>query len=192
MRQIESFFWGIIAALGALLIELIVFIIASVNTSSKNAIPFQELFLLPAFLIGAVLIEEIFKYLVISKRVELYSLEKSYIVNSLFVGLGFVSTEFWLLSSSGVALSNQIILELSIIHLGTSGIIGYIIATRNPKKISTFLFAIAIASIFHGGYNFLIQKREYLENYSIFLLLGILIAMNFFNLLGISRKLAQK
>ena len=191
MRQLESFFWGIIAALGALFIELLVFIGFSAYQNSAALLSFSQVFSLPQLVVVAACTEELFKYLIIYKRIDLYSLEKSYIVNALFVGLGFAATEFWLITSFGTLPPTQILGELAIIHLGTSGIIGYIIATKNPKRISTFLYAIFIATLFHSGYNLLIQKREFVENYLIFLLLGLLVFINILNFLRISRKLAQ-
>ncbi len=171
MRQLESFFWGIIAALGALFVELLIFIGLSTYNSSMSNVSFSQLFLLPGFVIVAAATEEMFKYLIIAKRVDLYSLEKSYIVNALFVGLGFAATEFWLLASSGALPSRQILGELAILHLGTAGIIGYLVATKNPKRVSTFLYTISLVTFFHASYNFLIQKREYAQNYLIFLFL---------------------
>ena len=72
MRQIESFFWGIIAALGALFIELLVFIGFSAIQNSGIRLSFSQLFLLPGFVIAAAFIEESFKYLIIAKRIDLY------------------------------------------------------------------------------------------------------------------------
>jgi hypothetical protein len=191
MRQFESFFWGIIAALGALFVQLMIFIgFMTFNNPAANT-SFSALYLLPQFIILSALIEESFKYLIIAKRIELYSLEKSYVVNSLLVGLGFAATELWLLSSQATLPSPQILSELAIIHIGTAGLIGYLVATKNPKKFSTFLGAITLVTFFHAGYNFLIQKRGLAENYLILALLGFLIAINLINLLRISRKLAQ-
>ena len=191
MRQLESFFWGIIAALGALLVQLVFFIGLTASSATSVETSFSQLFILPHFIILAASIEEMLKYLVISKRVELYSLEKSYIVNSLFVGFGFIATEAWLLMNAGTLPSNQILAELAIVHLGTAGIIGYLVATKNPKKISTFLYTIFIVTLFHASYNFLIQHRGHYQNYIIFFLLALLVSINLLNLLRISHKLAQ-
>lgn len=191
MRQIESFFWGIIAALGALFVQLVIFIVFSIYMKPGAEISFSQLFMLPQFIIFSAFIEESFKYLVISKRVEAYSLKKSSIVNSLFVGLGFMATEFWLISNSQPIPPVRTFVELAIVHLGTAGIIGYLMALKNPKRIISFLYIVALVTALHSSYNLLIQRRDPLQDYLIFLLLGALIIANIFNLLRVNRKLAR-
>ena len=190
MRQIESFFWGIIAALGALFVQLLVFIGFSFFSNSQTEFTFSQLFILPQFVIAAAFIEETFRYLIISKVVEMYSLSKSFIINSLFVGLGFAATEFLLLETSGNLPNNQILSELAIVHIGISGIIGYLVAVKNPQRVWTFIYVVTLATILHSSYNFLIQKREFFQSYPILILLGLIILTNLFNLLRINRKLA--
>lgn len=189
MRQLESFFLGIIAALGALFVELVIYILATLFFNFALEMSFTELFFLPQFIIIAAFIEEAFKYLIIAKRVEYFSIEKTYIVNSLIVGAGFAATEFWLLSTSNSLPNLQILLELAIIHLGSAGLMGYLLAFNNPKKISTFFYISMFATFFHASYNFLIQKRGYIENTLIILLLAFLVIANLVNFLRISSKL---
>lgn len=191
MTQIESFFLGIIAALGALVVELIVFIGLSSFTNFAPGISFLGLFMLPQMIIVGAFIEEAFKYIVIAKRVDEISLGRSYLTNSLFVGLGFLATELLLIFESSSLPQARIIAEIATIHIGTAGIIGYIVATKNPKKISSFLFAIIIATIFHASYNLLVLNRTQVANYTIFALLGVVIFINIMNLLRINRSLAQ-
>ena len=135
MRQIESFFWGIIAALGALVIELILFIYFSIFSIHQADVSFSQLFTIPQFIILGVLIEELFKYIIISKCVERISSGILYIVNSIFVGLGFFLTEIGLASTTGTLPGANILIEVAIIHIGTAALIGYIVATKNPKKL---------------------------------------------------------
>ena len=168
MAQIESIFWGIIAALGALVIELVFFIGSSIYINPTMEISFSQFFIIPQFIIVAACIEEIFKYIVISKRIERLSFEKSYIINSLLVGLGFFGVEIMLILTSKNLPAVQFLIEIAILHMGTSGLIGYFVAIKNPKKITTFLLAIIFAVAFHASYNLLILKREYVQNYLIF------------------------
>ncbi len=191
MRQMESFFWGIIAALGALVIELIAFIYFSIFSFHQADISFSALFIIPKFIILGVFIEESFKYIIISKCVERMSLGRSYIINSLFVGLGFFLTEIGLASTTGVLPRANILTEVAIIHIGTAGLIGYIIATKNPKRLWVFLYTLIWASFFHGSYNFLITNRTSTINYVIFALLGMLLLINILNIIRINKKLAQ-
>jgi len=192
MTQIESIFWGIIAALGALVIELVFFIGSSIYINPTMEISFSQFFIIPQFLVVAVCIEEIFKYIVISKRIERLSLEKSCIINSLFVGLGFFGVEMALILMSKNLPGIQSLIEIAIVHIGTSGLIGYFVATKNPKKITTFLLAIVFAIVFHASYNLMVLKREFIQNYFIFTILGLLILFNIANFFSISRKLAQE
>ena len=191
MAQIESIFWGIIAALGALVIELVFFIGSSIYFSPSTEISFSQFFILPQFIIVAACIEEIFKYIVISKRIDQISFEKSYILNSLFVGFGFFGVEMVLIFMSKNLPEIQFLIEIAIVHLGTAGLIGYFVATKNPKKIMTFLLAIIFAVAFHASYNLLTLRREYVQNYLIFAILGFLVLLNIANFFRISRKLAQ-
>ncbi|EKE25570.1 MAG: hypothetical protein ACD_5C00114G0003 [uncultured bacterium] len=192
MKQIESFFWGIVAALGALFLQLIIFIGSSILFEGNKEISFDAISLIPAFIISFAFIEEIFKYIVISKMVESYSLHRSFIVNSLFIGLGFAFTEFLLLSSVGNLPDRKILAELATVHIGTSGLIGYLIAIKNPNKIKTFIWITFLATFFHAGYNSLITQREFVQNYMILALLAFLVFYNILNLFRIESKLAQE
>jgi CHASE2 domain-containing sensor protein len=117
------------------------------------------------------------------------SLEKSYIINSLLVGLGFFGVELTLILMSKNLPGAQSLIEIAILHIGTAGLIGYFVATKNPKKITTFLLAIVFAIVFHASYNLLLLQREAIQNYSIFAILGLLILLNIANFFRISNKL---
>lgn len=192
MAQLESFFWGIIAALGALVAELIVFIGFSAYTGASPEVSFSQLFMIPSFILIGACLEEIFKYIVISKRVEMLSLSRSYLINSFLVGLGFFSVELGLISMTGSTPPINLLVEIAIIHTGTSGLMGYIVATRNPKKISTFIFAIALNTLLHSAYNLMVLDRTFVLNYFIFVLLGFILFLNFVNTIRINNKLAQE
>lgn len=191
-NALESIFWGIIAALGALVVELIFFIGFSIYVNPIAEISLSQFFVIPQYILIAVCIEEIFKYIIIAKQIDQFSLEKSYIINSFFVGLGFLGVELALIFISNGFPPIQSLLEIAIIHIGTTGLIGYFVATGNPKKITTFLLAMFFAIAFHASYNLLLLKREPLQNYIVFVILGLLILLNIWNFFRISRKLAQE
>lgn len=191
MRQLESFFWGIIAALGAIVIELIIFIIFSTTMSSASSVSFSQLFIMPQFIILAACIEEIFKYIIIAKKIDTFSFNRTYLLNSFLIGLGFLFIELGLASMSNPLPNLNILTEIAIIHIGTAGIIGYVVATKNPKKVSTFFQAIIFATFFHAAYNLLILERTSALNYKIPTLLAIMVLYNLINLLRINNKLAQ-
>lgn len=191
MAQLESFFLGIIASLGALVIELVVFIGFSFFTNSTSDVTFSQLFTIPQLLVVSVFIEEIFKYIVIAKRVEMMSLGRSYLINSFFVGLGFFAIELGMISMTGTLPATNLLIEIAIIHIGTAGLIGYMIAVGNPRKVGTFLSAVILTAIFHVSYNLLALDRTVLTNYAIFAVLAMLIFFNVINLARINRKLAH-
>jgi hypothetical protein len=189
MKQIESFFWGIIAAFGALVIEFIVFFSVSAYTNQSLETSFLQFLAIPQFIIIAVCIEEIFKYIVILKRVEMLSLEKSYIINSLLVGLGFFAAELAFIYMSVALPDWKTLFGIAILHMGTAGIIGHVIAIRNPKKISTAFYALPLAIIFHTSYNFLVLQGDFWANYGIFTIITLLIFTNIINFFRISREI---
>ena len=186
----ESFLWGIIAAFSALVVEIIVFL--GISAYKNIEFSFDIFFAVPLFFLISACIEELFKYIIISKKVESFSLEKSYIVNAMLVGLGFFGVELGFIYMSSILLPAwNLLVEIGILHIGTAGLIGYIVAIRNPGKFSTFLSAFSIAVIFHATYNLLVMNREFLQNYLVFALLGLLVLINIINLLRISSKINQ-
>ncbi|MEI7891042.1 MAG: hypothetical protein WCI36_03665 [bacterium] len=191
MNQIESFFWGIVASLGAIIVEIVFFIAISSSMSLPANFSFSNLFFIPQFVIASVIIEESMKYLIIAKRVDDISLERTYLLNSWMVGVGFFFVELGLMLTNGSSIYDKSLIEIAIIHIGTAGILGYVVAIKNPSKIKTFFQAIFLTSLLHGAYNFLVIKRNFVFDYFIFTLLFIVIMMNIINLIRINKKLAQ-
>lgn len=189
MKQFESLLWGIIAALGALVVEFIVFISISAYTGQGSEISFFQFFAVPQFIFLFAGIEEFLKYIVISKRIEMLSLEKSYIINSMLVGLGFFGVEFGLIFMSFGLPDWKTLTEIALLHIGTAGLIGYIVAVRNPRKFLTFFYAFLLASAFHATYNLLVLKKEFLQNYLSLALLSLLVLINIINFFRISHKI---
>ena len=192
MNQLESVFWGIIAGLAAIFIELIVFVGYSLATDSSSDISLLKFFSIPAFVIAGVFIEEICKYAVIATRIDLLSLKWSYFLNSLLAGLGFFAVELGLILQAGTLPAYSLIGELALVHMGTCALMGYVVTFRNPKKISTFLLAIFPALVFHGSYNILSLGRNSITDYAVESLLAVLLFFVFLSALDIKRKLAQE
>lgn len=192
MKQIESLFLGIIAALGALVVELFIFAIFGTASLDKNIIA-QDVSSLNYLLVITVLVEEIFKYLIIIKRVESFSMGRILILNSFLVGLGFAGVESSLIyfRSAGGLIPYQSLAEIILIHIFTAGIIGYFIATRNPQKITTSIKAISIAVFIHLAYNIMVIYRNDQISIIILAFLGGLAAINILNLVIIERRLAS-
>ena len=178
MKLFEPFFWGVIAALGALVIEIVFYIIASFFIDPTSTMPFSQFFVVPQFIIAAACIEEILKYIMISKRFSVLPPEKSKLANALAIGLGFFLFELALILITRVSPAPQFLIEIAIVHIGTAGLIGTILIVKNIKKIPAFIYALIAAVIFHSAYNLLTLSRNLMENYLIFVILGLLIALN--------------
>jgi hypothetical protein len=197
MKYLESFFWGILAALGALLTEFIILNILQITAFSKNIMNIELFFSSLPFIAIAATTEEIFKYIVIAKKIEDFFIERSIIFGSFLIGLSFCVVEVALIYTqidrqSLMHFPNlRYVIEICILHLSTAGIIGYFIATSNPAKISTLIKAILCTVSIHFIFNLLALHRGYVVNYLIFILLLFLAAINILNTLRIHKKLAS-
>lgn len=173
MRQIESFFLGIIAALGALVVEIVLFGFQDISR------PF-ELGIYSLF--GMALVEETLKYLFIAGRIEMFSLYRSLVINSFFLGAGFSLVEI-LLRSQGENFeikSAETLLGISgiaVLQMTTAGIMGRTVSWRNPSKIKTFFVAVSPAFLIHFGYN---SAVLYGEKYPLFFIIIPLLAILLF------------
>lgn len=185
MKQIESFFWGIPAALAALLAQIaIVALFLILQDSTGKA----QMDILSQSLLGigiAVLLEEIFKYLIIAKRIDLISLNMSYLFNALLFGLGFALTEqvIGYLNYGRIA-ENELfpVLGAMSVHIITSQFISYRISTTNPMKLSVMIPTIFFATVVHFSYNFLEYSFKYAVLYIAYATLAILLCYTLINI----------
>ncbi len=165
MHQLESFFWGILAALGALLFEFIAFLFASMQqkTLDYSATDFLAL---PAMIILTAAAEEIMKLLVISKRVETFSVCYSFIFNSMLVGLGFAMVEIFLIKEFSLHGSQDLLslIMITIIHISTSAYLGYRVAIHARNKARFIICTLMIAILIHALYNGIISINHPLSN----------------------------
>ena len=195
MKQIESILWGMFAAIGALFFEAVLFALVSIFF-----IPGKELSLnfsspLNYILIASIVTEETFKYLIIAKKIESFSYERSLIINSLLVGLGFSLIELLLIygkffTNLSLPFEPGKIIGLVLLHILISGIIGYFVAFQNAKKYKTFIKTIILVSLIHFSYNALVIYPNEFTNFLIIFLLAILATVNLFNIAVINKKLA--
>lgn len=208
MKQLESFFLGILAALGALVTQVFFLLSATIfinkgansdidvfsllSTSTFSSFEIFPFLILPA----VVLTEELFKYLVIVKRVEPFHVGKSVVLNSFLVGFGFAVIEILIIYESlgDIALANfplQKLAEIALVHIFTSGVIGFFVALKNPASFSTFLKAVSSAFLIHLIYNVMAIFQNTFSNLLIVLFLTILLIINTFNLIGIEKEFAS-
>lgn len=150
MQNIKFFFYGIIAAFGAMFVELVI-----KNILSVEIILATNFFTIitPSLILFA-LTEELFKFFIINKTTA--TLEKSLDIfyGSIFIGLGFAIAEISLLIAERASFVQDnyslALLGILIIHLTTSLLFGYF---SYQKNLSTFIFIVAIATTLHLIYN---------------------------------------
>lgn len=196
MKQVESFFWGIVAAFGALMAELLIFGLFPFFAATEKRLDFalQDYsghFLF--FLAATALIEELFKYIVIAKRLEALFMEKSLFFNSFLVGIGFSFTEIFLIQKNSVinwSSDYQNVLGIALIHIATAGIMGYFLTVNNPRKIKTFLKAIFTTFCIHFSYNALTNSTGWNANYIVCAFFVLLLIANVVCFIRIKKQLA--
>ncbi|MCK9379174.1 MAG: hypothetical protein M0P97_03455 [Candidatus Moranbacteria bacterium] len=190
-KIIQSFFWGIFAAALALVLEMIVRIILEILSIEKSIVfsPFEKFSL---FIILFVAIEEATKFLIVSKKIEYYSFGKLTIIHSLIAGIGFSALEFFLIwqkitTTISAHLSLSIMIQITLLHITTFGIIAYYLAQKKRYTIKPLIFTITI----HSLYNFLILNSEKVFPLYLFSFFAVLVLITAWNLSTIKSKLAS-
>ncbi len=150
--KIKSFFLGILAAFGALVLEIMFSVIFPQSATELNGITF--------FLILIVLIEELAKGIFIYKNSLELQTGREIFENALLVGIGFSFIETIFNFMSPGAGSREIVLfglaGALLVHLATSGIMGYYLAKNPAEKFSGFLKIIIPTFVIHLAYNSLL------------------------------------
>lgn len=185
-KIIQSFFWGIFAAGFALITEMLLQTFFGIILSPAYSLTVFTHLSFSIFLF--VLIEEISKYIVISKKILLYSEGKSTLLNSFVAGAGFSLVElFFIYNFSAPELfTPQTLLQIAILHIATFGIIAYY---STPNKIT--LTPVLFTFIVHFLYNLIVLLGEKTFPLAIPLLLAVLVLLNIWNLFTTGRKLAS-
>jgi len=123
MKIIQPFFFGILAAFGALFFQLAIRIIFIGDGSLPDNFYTQISWLL----LAVILIEEIFKFLLINKYRQEAENKKNFLLGSFLIGLGFSVVEISLLFSSEILTGPALylgMLGVLCIHLATAGFVG--------------------------------------------------------------------
>lgn len=150
-KIIKSFLLGILAALGALFLELVFYLIFPSQETQQDYYNKITLFL---FLIVA--IEELLKVLMIYKNSTELSGENDIFISSFFIGTGFALTELFLKESVRQSLFSLGNLNIILVHILTAGLAGYFIS-KQPAPRKSFLVKIwLLAFSGHLLYNLLI------------------------------------
>jgi hypothetical protein len=147
--KIKLFFFGVIAAFGALLIEMI----ASIIFPKEIAFLFQQItFLLIIF----VIIEELFKFALIWKASFAFQNAKDFFVGSYLIGLGFSLTEIILAgvsAASGKSFAWLPLLGIFIVHTATCVFWGLAIFKKKRGTKIAIALTLFVTVILHLAYN---------------------------------------
>ncbi len=141
------FFEGIIAALGALVLELVLPFFGLINNNASLI-----------FIFSAATIEEIIKYLFIYNNYLKLELKEKIIKNSFFIGLGFAAAEIFLKQLSFEKASALPILGVFLIHLFTASLAGFFLLRKNKQTAFLAIKIIFLNIFLHFVYNFLILR----------------------------------
>ena len=150
MNKIKSFFYGIIAASGATILQQIVLLSLNVQIIDTSH--------LTGLLIFGAFSEEIFKFFVIYKLSQEETLTKNLVLNSLLIGLGFSLVElvFKIWGDLEIVSANFLAyLGIIFIHVLTAGTIGYFLSREKPAHW-TIPAGIFLALLLHLAYNALL------------------------------------
>lgn len=174
MNQLQSFFLGILAAIGALFLE-----IAFLNISEPlTSFSIEKLFSLNYIFFVPIIIEELLKYAFIYKALSRKSEGISLAINSIIFGLGFSAIETTLVYwnyRNGAGFDPFGLGGIIIIHISTSLLIAYFIGKNIGRNLLLTLQGFILALFFHSSYNILrISEFRYQEQL-IFSLFTILI-----------------
>lgn len=147
MFQLKMFAIGILAGLGALVLEFITSIIYPGFDLGSQAISFP--------LVISAIIEESLKFGMIRKIFETASFKTGFFLNSILIGLGFAAAEFSFNAFghfSELGLFHFSYLGLFLIHSATAAIFGYYFLKRSYSALSGFLI-LSLATILHFSFN---------------------------------------
>jgi hypothetical protein len=192
MKFIQSFFLGILAALGALLLEILLLNVSQPLTLPGNSYFLSELFSFNFIFFAAIVIEESVRYAVIYKAIARISKDGNIFLNSVFFGLGFSSLEAILVYwnyQNGIAFDLLGIAGIITIHVSASVLIGYFVGRNAGKGFLITVPGFIAALIIHSLYNiFNIAGNSY-QNYLIGGLIIFLLILIF--VLSIKSKKAE-
>lgn len=157
MKQLQSFFLGILGALGALFLEIIFLIFSTPIFSTAETIT-QKTTSIGLFFFLAILIEEFLKYILLYKSVAKTDKKNEIVLNSILFGFGFSILEmffvFWNYQNE-YTLDLIGLLGIITIHISTALLMGYSIAKNTTSCMSSFFFGFVPALIIHAAYNIL-------------------------------------
>lgn len=150
-KFIKPFLFGIIAALGALILELVFYLIFPEQETRQDYYSKITIFL---FLVVAV--EEALKILMVYKNSQELKKENDIFVSSFFVGAGFALTELFLKDLESKELFSIGNLNIVLVHILTAGLAGYFLSKERTPKRNYLLKIWLLVFLIHLAYNLLV------------------------------------
>jgi hypothetical protein len=182
MKIVQSFFLGILGAIGALILEIVALSFLTPISSTSETIS-REISSLGYLFFIAIIIEEFLKYILIIKVISKISEKKNVVLNSLFLGFGFSMLElfsFYWNYRSGIDFDLLAIIGIIIVHASTAVIIGF---SALKNFLPSLFFGFFASFVIHLAYNTLGASEHPYQKQLIVGLLGILIILVFFLLI---------
>lgn len=196
MTWTKSFLLGIFAAIAALVFQQLALIFWEMSFGNTYDVSWSQNLALSMsmFLPVAVLIEEIMKYIVISRQIDIYSYGRSVILHSMLMGLSFALTEVILIASN-VGIANLLqpeILGIFLVHITTAGLIGYGVAVHPRHTLGRIFVILFGATLIHSLYNIGILLQDTIPYYIPLALVGLFTFFLLITLFTVNKKLAQE
>ena len=187
---IKIFFYGMLAALPAILLEM-----GILDILKELKLPLILLIFLNVF-IGVALVEELLKYLVVREKVldhPEFDEPVDVILYMIIAALGFAAAEnILILFSLGTTFLFEKVLTISLLrfwgatflHALCSGTLGYFLTLsifETKKRSGLLIIGVGITTLLHGLYNFSIMKLEGTFSWliPIIILIGLAIFLTF-------------
>lgn len=182
MKQLQSFFLGILGAIGALILEVAT--LSFLTPLSSTAETIARKISSPDYLFFIIIaIEEFLKYILIVRVVSKISEKKKLVLNSLFLGAGFSLLElfsFYCNFKNGIDFEPLAILGIIVIHISTAMIIGY---SALKNSASSLFFGFFASFTIHSAYNILGASEHPYQKQLLVGLLALLIFLDLFLLI---------
>jgi RsiW-degrading membrane proteinase PrsW (M82 family) len=150
-KFIKPFFFGIIAALGALILELVFYIILPSQETQQDYYSKITIFL---FLVVAV--EEALKVLMVYKNAQEFKDENDIFISSFFVGAGFALAELFLKDLGSKELFSIGNMNIVLMHILTAGLVGYFLSKEQAIGRRFLVKIWLLAFLVHLAYNLLV------------------------------------
>lgn len=196
MNWTKSFLLGIFAAIAALVFQQLAIVLWQMFFGSAYDISWSQNLALSmsTFLPVAVLIEEAMKYIVISRQIESYTYGRGVMLHAILMGLAFALTEIALIAFN-VGIENLLrpeIFGIFLVHITTTGLIGYGVAVYPHHTIGRVFVILFSATLIHSLYNIGILLQDTIPYYVPLALVGIFTFFLLITLFTVNKKLAQE